>query len=995
MYRPWYIAKGNILFSLIVLLSAISGPEASLTDAIFHGQAEVLVSPGLVRKDGLTLDTCASACVSEKSIKCQFFKFINSTKTCYLSETDHPKVKHMVNGKPRVSKTGSSSRSEKSTMQSKFEDLEKSIDKLKNVQRKVENLAETDDEKSSGLKTLQKQSVKQVKAIVTLDGRLRSLHSQVLDISGDLSELQKSQRTIAKNVQSVKSSTGSLGSNVKRLAHLSGELQSDVEDVKLFNSSILRQLAKVSHSTSNLDRKLNRLSSYLHDKRIFNSDDMQQTQFRISKGMASLAHSQKTFWHQLHGLHHNVDMLTATLGRESQGRGHTHSAILNLQTSIHNIKMALAKMSDPMSVQNRRWQGDVNSIKHVLSQLAGTNSRLDGEMRGNRREVASVIKDLTNVQMAVQSLKSNIDGIRSTNADLVESVQELLKTKTKIPSILQMTKISTTILKSLSAIERKERILTSRMKQFGDSLSNMEKRMQSKYSNNRLQKHALLQLSRQVKSLSGDMQRISKLVINIHKNQPTNVGKRIEAVQRKLISTISKLQMKLTDMEVKMKRGQSAVQSSSVKAALGLFNKSTKMLKTSIKALKSDVKKLRDRDRATERKVDRLHETVMKAKKGKLKPRILCPMGKLRRGNICVPLKPSTWKKPQKGRKGRRRPGRRHKGRRRPSRRHHRRRRPGRRHHRRRRPGRRHHRKRHVRRHHRKKKPVRRHHRKRHVRRHHRKKRPVRRHHRKRHVRRHHRKKKPVRRHHRKRHVRRHHRKRHVRRHNRRKRHVRRKYGGKKHERESKEKKRPAKHRRHGKHSSHQKFFFPKERGRRETKEDDSYVKSFKRETDSNTKVQIALPEKQGPSCPSGYQLVDYYCFMYLPMPRTYDMASLQCHSHNGSVPEVTSREMQQALKVFLLETGAEVPSVWLSSMLYNSHAKKWYWENSGDPVLYENYMRDPPAGKEGEMCNQFRVEWDSHWSANSCNDHLRLPTVCHHQIDSLPPISGKLPYGL
>ena len=66
--------------------------DATVKENVFSGRREVLVSPGLVRKDGLDLDKCAKACIAEKSINCQYFKFINSTKTCYLSESDHPTV---------------------------------------------------------------------------------------------------------------------------------------------------------------------------------------------------------------------------------------------------------------------------------------------------------------------------------------------------------------------------------------------------------------------------------------------------------------------------------------------------------------------------------------------------------------------------------------------------------------------------------------------------------------------------------------------------------------------------------------------------------------------------------------------------------------------------------------------------------------------------------------------------------------------------------------
>ncbi|XP_021339427.1 uncharacterized protein LOC110440600 isoform X2 [Mizuhopecten yessoensis] len=956
MYRPWYTAKGQTLFLLILLLSIICGFEATLTDAIFHGQTEVLVTPGLVRKEGLTLDKCASACVAEKTIKCQYFKFINNTKTCYLSETDHPSTKHVIN---QLTKPGGIKPTVTSSSSRKFDGLEQSIDRLKNVQEKVENLEETDGEKASELKALKKQSVKQVKAIVNLDSRLSSLHTQVSDVGNDVLDLEKSQRTIAKNVQLVRSSTGNLGLNIKRLTHLAGDLQSDVEDVKIFNSSILRQLTKVSHNTMDLDRKLNRLSTYLHDKRIFNPDDILHTQLRISKDMSTMARSHKSFWHQLRGLEHTVDMLTSTLGRESKGTGEVNRAVLNLQSSIHNIKIAMAKLSDPMSFQNRRWQGDVSSIKHILVKLAGTNSRLDDEMTGNRREVATVIKDLTNVQMAVQSLKSNIDGVRTNNAELVESVQELLKTKSKIPTILEMTKMSTTILKSLSAIDRKERTLRSRMQQIGDSMSSLEKRMQTKDNNNKLDKHAFLQLSKHVKTLAEDMQRINKFVVKIDKNQPSaETMKKNEAVQGKLVSAVIKLRRKMADMDLQMKRYQNSAQRYAVKMAKTLISKSTSQWKTSLKELKSDLKELRQEDKSTKRKLDRLEETFVTTK-AKIEPTLKCPMGTIRRGHMCFPAKFPGKKPPKvmkvterkekkkeikgkekhvKGTKGKKKHVKGTKGK----------------------------------------------------------------------------EKQPklkcpsgTRLRGNKCHPKTYSWKKHVKGTKGKEKHVKGTKGKEKHVKGTKGKKEHVKgtkgNKKHLKERKGKKRHFRARkapgfiggRERREVHGVDPRAVRIQRDSDPYTKHPVAKANKKGPFCPPGYQLVDVYCFMYLPEPQTYDMAKLQCQNHDAEVPEIYSNEMQLALKLFLLVTRAEVPSVWLSAMIYNPDAKKWYWENSGDSVFYENYMTDPPAGREGEMCNQYRIEWDSHWSASPCNEDTKLPTVCHHHVDHIPPSTEKLPYGL
>ncbi|OWF37128.1 Mucin-19 [Mizuhopecten yessoensis] len=1314
MYRPWYTAKGQTLFLLILLLSIICGFEATLTDAIFHGQTEVLVTPGLVRKEGLTLDKCASACVAEKTIKCQYFKFINNTKTCYLSETDHPSTKHVIN---QLTKPGGIKPTVTSSSSRKFDGLEQSIDRLKNVQEKVENLEETDGEKASELKALKKQSVKQVKAIVNLDSRLSSLHTQVSDVGNDVLDLEKSQRTIAKNVQLVRSSTGNLGLNIKRLTHLAGDLQSDVEDVKIFNSSILRQLTKVSHNTMDLDRKLNRLSTYLHDKRIFNPDDILHTQLRISKDMSTMARSHKSFWHQLRGLEHTVDMLTSTLGRESKGTGEVNRAVLNLQSSIHNIKIAMAKLSDPMSFQNRRWQGDVSSIKHILVKLAGTNSRLDDEMTGNRREVATVIKDLTNVQMAVQSLKSNIDGVRTNNAELVESVQELLKTKSKIPTILEMTKMSTTILKSLSAIDRKERTLRSRMQQIGDSMSSLEKRMQTKDNNNKLDKHAFLQLSKHVKTLAEDMQRINKFVVKIDKNQPSaETMKKNEAVQGKLVSAVIKLRRKMADMDLQMKRYQNSAQRYAVKMAKTLISKSTSQWKTSLKELKSDLKELRQEDKSTKRKLDRLEETFVTTK-AKIEPTLKCPMGTIRRGHMCFPAKFPGKKPPKvmkvterkekkkeikgkekhvkgtkgkkkhvkgtkgnkkhvKGTKGNKKHVKGTKGKKKhvkgkkkhvkgtKEKKKHVKETKGKKKHVKGTKGNKKHvkgtkgKKKHVKGTKGKKKHVKgtkgkKKHvkgtkgKKKHVKGTKGKKKHVKgtkgkKKHvkgtkgKKKHVKGTKGKKKHVKgtkgkekqpklkcpsgtrlrgnkchpkTYSWKKHVKgtkgkeKHVKgtkgnkkqpklkcpsgtrlignkchpktyswKKHVKGTKGKEKHVKGKKGNKKHVKGMKGKEKQPKlkcpsgtrlrgnkchpktysWKKHVKgtkekekqpklkcpsgtrlrgNKCHPKTYswkknvkgtngkekqpklkcpsgtrlrgnkcYPKtyswkkhvkgtkgkekqpklkcpsgtrlrgnkchpktyswkkhvkgtkgkEKHVKGTKGKEKHVKGTKgkkehvkgtkgnkkhlkerkgkkrhfrarkapgfiggrerrevhgvdpravriqRDSDPYTKHPVAKANKKGPFCPPGYQLVDVYCFMYLPEPQTYDMAKLQCQNHDAEVPEIYSNEMQLALKLFLLAvTRAEVPSVWLSAMIYNPDAKKWYWENSGDSVFYENYMTDPPAGREGEMCNQYRIEWDSHWSASPCNEDTKLPTVCHHHVDHIPPSTEKLPYGL
>ena len=49
-----------------------------------------MLASDVLKKDGMTLDKCAKACLDEKTIACKYFKFTNATGTCLLSGKDQP-----------------------------------------------------------------------------------------------------------------------------------------------------------------------------------------------------------------------------------------------------------------------------------------------------------------------------------------------------------------------------------------------------------------------------------------------------------------------------------------------------------------------------------------------------------------------------------------------------------------------------------------------------------------------------------------------------------------------------------------------------------------------------------------------------------------------------------------------------------------------------------------------------------------------------------------
>lgn len=49
---------------------------------------KIPVPSDVVKKATDTLDGCAKACLEETTLKCQFFRFENETKTCFMTADD-------------------------------------------------------------------------------------------------------------------------------------------------------------------------------------------------------------------------------------------------------------------------------------------------------------------------------------------------------------------------------------------------------------------------------------------------------------------------------------------------------------------------------------------------------------------------------------------------------------------------------------------------------------------------------------------------------------------------------------------------------------------------------------------------------------------------------------------------------------------------------------------------------------------------------------------
>ncbi|CAC5361718.1 unnamed protein product [Mytilus coruscus] len=79
------------------------GSGSAETHTVVTAKTKILKTPGIIRKEVPSLEGCAKACLEAKTIKCHFFKFVNSTNSCYLSETDRAEVRQVVDEDTRNS----------------------------------------------------------------------------------------------------------------------------------------------------------------------------------------------------------------------------------------------------------------------------------------------------------------------------------------------------------------------------------------------------------------------------------------------------------------------------------------------------------------------------------------------------------------------------------------------------------------------------------------------------------------------------------------------------------------------------------------------------------------------------------------------------------------------------------------------------------------------------------------------------------------------------
>lgn len=71
-------------------------------------------------------------------------------------------------------------------------------------------------------------------------------------------------------------------------------------------------------------------------------------------------------------------------------------------------------------------------MKALIVRLTDSNNRLVGEMKSSKQDLAGILKDLTNVQLASQDMKIKLESVKHTTSQLQKDVAELEKAKVSI-----------------------------------------------------------------------------------------------------------------------------------------------------------------------------------------------------------------------------------------------------------------------------------------------------------------------------------------------------------------------------------------------------------------------------------------------------------------------------------------------------------------------------------------------------------------------------------
>ncbi|XP_061173443.1 titin homolog [Saccostrea echinata] len=393
---------------------------------------------------------CAKLCTEEKLIKCQYFKYQEEKKMCFLSDRDQPNIavdvtpqntttstttgpnveeqqKHKlteiaellfkiknasqkptpkVAGAEQVSTKKLTKHSDKGQKKAKYTkgniaNLKKNLENTQSLRDKIHLISK------SVLGNFTKIKEMQIRSLLHFNKRMRNIHEELLQTTKEIDKIKKSmdelkQKSSDKNVQEsiafLQKSREKFDTTLKKLEERSAKLHSD--------------LALFHRLTTIIAKKVDALKD-----KPKNDPNMQRFQAVAVKSMEELSHHGKKIQKRIRNLEQNIKLVAHALVMSQTDESKSKSMIENINKELTNLRKAVQ--------DSYMW--------HNVKQLGGIYAK---------EEAPSALKKISHLLRNINTYIGQLN---------IVSVQRLQRMNRKMNKFLSKT------LKAISKMEKRRK----------------------------------------------------------------------------------------------------------------------------------------------------------------------------------------------------------------------------------------------------------------------------------------------------------------------------------------------------------------------------------------------------------------------------------------------------------------------------------------------------------------------------------------------------------
>ncbi|XP_046341873.2 nuclear matrix constituent protein 1b-like [Haliotis rufescens] len=385
----------------------------------------------LVIRPGKRLGDCKKACQHENLIKCNFYRLMETRRSCLLMTS------RGVKGKSDDPKKGQKDKQLKKLMKNQ-QDHTKELNEITKILQRIG------------------------------EGRY-----------GNMKKIQEDARKMSERIKKILKGEGKMGTVILELSTKLNKVSTDVASVKMANEELTRQLSSSDSKSPIVDRKLAHLVRDVAELKT--RTEMNPTVFKITKNQRILAEALESidreltvFQSKLSHIDERTDEMRGRQTREELHRKTINDALQVLTKAVKSLRGNIKKIINPESTYNIEKTNAMKAIRSQLSIMTKANKRVVYDMTQTRTELNSLVKDLVGIQLAHQKSVLNIEALGQDNLHAKQNYRML-----KTDQDQMMTKIQTlasvyrSLLTTLHNLEIKEINVMHKLEHYGESVSKL------------------------------------------------------------------------------------------------------------------------------------------------------------------------------------------------------------------------------------------------------------------------------------------------------------------------------------------------------------------------------------------------------------------------------------------------------------------------------------------------------------------------------------------